>query len=132
MNISKVKIIDIPDFIDHRGGMSFIQNDLLPFDIKRVFYIYNVPKTSIRGGHAHIEHLTLLVALNGSFVIDLIDTDQKKLTVRLEGPNKGLFVPNMVWHEVRNFSDHAICLVLASDIHKEEDYIRDFSTFLNA
>ncbi|WP_242085688.1 sugar 3,4-ketoisomerase [Aestuariivivens sediminis] len=132
MSISKVKLIDIPDFNDYRGGMAIVENKLLPFDIQRVFYIYNVPKHCMRGGHAHIEHLTLLIALNGSFTIDLIDTEQEKLTIKLERPNKGLFVPNMVWHEVRDFSYAAICLVLASDVHKEEDYIRDFGTFLKA
>jgi len=128
--LSKVKIIDIPDFNDFRGGMSVIEKDVIPFEIKRVFYIYNVTKDCSRGGHAHIEHLTFLVALNGSFDVTLIDNEEKKIEIKLDKPNKGLLVPNMVWHELNNFSNESVCLVLASDIHKEEDYIRDFSKFI--
>lgn len=125
-----MKIIDIPEYKDSRGSLSFIENDVLPFKIKRVFYLYNVPNGAFRGRHAHIEHLTFLVALNGSFEASLIDTQGKRVKIKLDEPNKGLFVPNMIWHELNNFSNGAVCLVIASDIHKEEDYIRDFDVFL--
>jgi len=130
LDISEVKIIDIPEYKDSRGSLSFIENDVLPFKIKRVFYLYNVPNGAFRGRHAHIEHLTFLVALNGSFEASLIDTQGKRVKIKLDEPNKGLFVPNMIWHELNNFSNGAVCLVIASDIHKEEDYIRDFDVFL--
>ena len=130
MGISSVKLIDIPEYKDSRGGLSFIENDVLPFKMKRVFYLYDVPKDSFRGRHAHIEHLTFLVALNGSFEVTLIDTDLNKLIIKLDNPNKGLFIPNMVWHELNNFSKGAVCLVIASDVHKEDDYIREFKEFI--
>ena len=132
MSLNEVRLIDILEFNDSRGGMSITDNKDLPFKIQRVFYIYNVPENCIRGGHAHIEHLTLLIAVNGSFTVDLIDTNQKKLTYILDKPNKGLLIPNMIWHEVRDFSEQAVCLVLASDFHNEEDYIRDYNTFINS
>lgn len=131
MNISKVKIIDIPEHKDSRGGLSFIENNVLPFKMKRIFYLYDVPEGAYRGRHAHIEHLTVLVALNGSFDVTLMDTTGDKLTIKLDKPNKGLLVPNMIWHELNDFSSGAVCLVLASDVHKEEDYIRDFDKFLS-
>lgn len=130
MDISEVKIINIPEYEDSRGGLSFIENDILPFKMKRVFYLYNVPKDSFRGRHAHIEHLTFLVALNGSFDVTLTDAEGKKVKIKLDVPNKGLFIPNMIWHELNNFSKGAVCLVIASDVHKEEDYIREIKNFL--
>lgn len=131
MYIDSVKIIDIPEYRDHRGGLSIIENKLIPFKIKRVFYLYDVPEGSFRGKHAHIEHYTCLVAIRGSFDVTLIDTKGKQDMIQLNKPNKALLLPNMVWHELNNFSQGAVCLVLASDIHKEEDYIRDFDEFLN-
>ena len=98
--------------------------------MNRIFYLYNVPKDSYRGRHAHIEHLTILVALNGSFDVTLIDQNEEKRIITLSKPNKGVLIPNMIWHEVSNFSNRAVCLVIASDIHKEEDYIRDFQDFI--
>jgi dTDP-4-dehydrorhamnose 3,5-epimerase-like enzyme len=103
---------------------------MLPFKMKRVFYLYDVPQGSFRGKHAHIEHFTFLIAINGSFDVTLIDTNGNQEVVTLNRPNKGLLIPNMVWHELNNFTSGAVCLVLASDVHKEEDYIRDFDEFL--
>ena len=130
MSIDEVQIVNIPEFRDSRGGLSFIEKDVLPFDIKRVFYLYDVPTDEFRGRHAHIEHYTFLVALNGSFKVTLTDVNKNKEVVKLDSPNRGLLIPNMVWHELNNFSKGSVCLVLASDVHKEEDYIRDFDSFL--
>lgn len=130
MKINKVEIIDIPEYKDYRGDLSIIENEILPFKMKRVFYLYDIPEGSFRGKHAHIEHYTFLVAINGSFDITLIDVDGNTEIINLNKPNKGLLIPNMVWHELNNFTNGAVCLVIASDVHKEEDYIRDFDKFL--
>ena len=132
MDIENIGIIDVPQFKDQRGCLSSIEKNILPFEIKRVFYLYNITKNSFRGRHAHIEHLTFLIALNGSFDVTLIDTNNNKKIITLDKPTKGLFVPNMIWHELNNFSKGAVCLVLASDEHKEEDYILDFNEFLKS
>ena len=118
MSLNKVKIIDIPEHRDNRGGLSIIENEILPFKMKRVFYLYDVPEDSFRGKHAHIEHYTFLVAINGSFDVTLIDVNGTKEVVKLNRPNKGLLIPNMVWHELNNFTIGAVCLVIASDEHK--------------
>jgi len=131
LELKDLRIIDIPEFKDSRGALSVIENDVLPFKMKRVFYLYDVPKGSFRGRHAHIEHLTFMVAINGSFEVDLTDKKGKQIKIKLDKPNKGLFVPNMIWHELNNFSDGAVCLVIASDIHDENDYIVDFDSFKN-
>lgn len=122
-------IINIPEFKDSRGVLSVVENDMLPFKMKRLFYLYGVPKDSFRGGHAHIEHLTFMVAINGSFDVNLTDKKGKQVKVKLDSPNKGLFVPNLIWHELNNFSKGAVCLVIASDKHDEKDYLRDFDSF---
>lgn len=131
MSLNNIKIIDIPEFTDHRGGLSFVENRILPFKMKRIFYIYNVPKGCFRGRHAHIEHFTFLVAINGSFKVSLINTKGEEKIIILDKPNMGLLIPNMIWHELTSFSKGAVCLVIASDVHKEEDYIRNFNDFLN-
>lgn len=130
MNISKVEIIDIPEYRDYRGGLSVIENDILPFKMKRVFYLFDVPKDCFRGKHAHIKHYTFLIAINGSFEVTVIDVKGDRKVYYLDKPNKGLLVPNMIWHELNNFSEGAVCLVIASDVHEEEDYIRDFNDFI--
>ena len=130
MKVNKAKIIDIPQYRDERGGLSIIEKEVIPFKIKRTFYLYDVPKGAYRGKHAHIVHYTCLIAIAGSFDVTLIDTKSNQETVKLNQPNKALIIPNMVWHELNNFSNGAGCLVFASDIHKEADYIRDFDEFL--
>lgn len=130
MNLNKSEIIDIPEYKDYRGALSIIENEILPFKIKRVFYLYDIPEGSFRGRHAHIEHYTFLIAINGSFDVTLIDVDGNIEIVKLDKPNIGLLIPNMVWHELNNFTNGSVCLVIASDVHKEEDYIRDFDEFL--
>ncbi len=130
MEINRVEIISIPEHKDFRGGLSIIENGILPFEMKRVFYLYDVPRDSFRGKHAHIEHYTFLVAINGSFDVTLIDIEGNTEIINLNKPSEGLLIPNMVWHELNNFTNGAVCLVIASDIHKEEDYVRDFEEFI--
>ncbi len=130
MSLDRIKIIDIPKITDIRGNLSVIENDVVPFDIKRVYYLYDVPSGSYRGGHAHKQLQQLLIAISGSFDVVLQDRKGHKKTVTLNKPDKGLLIPNMVWREIEEFSSGAICLVVASETYDKDDYIRDLKEFL--
>lgn len=121
-------LIDIPKIHDPRGNLSVIENNVVPFEIKRVYYLYDVPSGAYRGGHAHKEQYELLVAVSGSFEV-VLDNVKKKEIVMLNKPNIGLLIPTMVWRELQNFSSGAVCLVLASDVFEESDYIREYDEF---
>lgn len=127
--IQNCKILSIPKIEDPRGNLSVIENDVIPFDIKRVYYLYDVPSGAERGGHSHKEQQEFLVALSGSFDVILNDGNQQK-TVTLNKPFEGLLITNGIWRELKNFSSGAVCLVIASDVFLEDDYIRDFEDFL--
>lgn len=126
--INDIKIIEIPKIHDTRGNLSVIEGATIPFEIKRVYYLYDVPSGSERGGHSHIEQLELLVALSGSFEVVLKDGLNEKI-VTLNKPNLGLLIPTGIWRELQNFSSGSVCLVVASDVFSESDYIRDFQEF---
>jgi dTDP-4-dehydrorhamnose 3,5-epimerase-like enzyme len=129
MVIDNCILLDFPKIIDARGNLTFIENSIhIPFDIKRVYYLYDVPDGSERGGHAHRDLNQILIALSGSFDVLLSDGINEK-KVHLNSQNVGLLIVPMVWREIINFTENAICLVLASDIYKEEDYYRDFDEF---
>ncbi|WP_430401021.1 sugar 3,4-ketoisomerase [Flavobacterium sp.] len=128
-NILNCKILSIPKIEDPRGNLSVIENDVIPFSIKRVYYLYDVPSAAERGGHSHIEQQEFLIALSGSFDVILNDGKEHK-TVTLNKPFEGLLITNGIWRELKNFSSGSVCLVIASDVFKEEDYIRDFDDFL--
>ena len=128
-NINDAKIIEIPKVHDTRGNLSVIENEVIPFEMKRVYYLYDVPSGSRRGGHSHKEQQEFLVALSGSFDVVLHDgQNQKKIT--LNKPNQGLLIPSGLWRELENFSSGSVCLVIASDVFLEADYIRDYKEFL--
>jgi len=126
--IEDIKIIDIPKIEDVRGNLSVIENDTVPFDIKRVYYLYDVPSSAYRGGHAHKELYQFLVALSGSFDVLLKDGKSEK-RITLNKPNKGLLLIPGIWRELENFSSGSVCLVVASQVFKEEDYIWEYTEF---
>lgn len=124
-----IQILSIPKIEDRRGNLSVIENDIVPFDIKRVYYLYDVPSGSERGGHAHKELKEFLVALSGSFDVVLKDGEEQEI-VTLNKPYEGLLINPGIWRELQNFSSGSVCLVVASEVYIEEDYIRDFEEFL--
>ena len=126
--MKRVQLISIPKIEDTRGNLAVIEKDGVPFEIKRVYYLYDVPSDSYRGGHAHKEQVELLIAVSGSFEVVLDDGNQKQ-SVMLNKPNIGLLIPTMIWRELQNFSSGAVCLVLASDVFDEKDYLRDYEDF---
>ena len=129
--LQNCKILSIPKIEDPRGNLSVIENDVIPFDIKRVYYLYDVPSGAERGGHSHKEQQEFLVALSGSFDVILNDGNLQK-TVTLNKPFEGLLITSGIWRELKNFSSGAVCLVIASDVFLEEDYIREFEDFLKS
>lgn len=129
--LQNCKILSIPKIEDPRGNLSVIENDVIPFKIKRVYYLYDVPSGAERGGHSHKEQQEFLVALSGSFDVILNDGNQQK-TVTLNKPFEGLLITNGIWRELKNFSSGAVCLVIASNVFDEEDYIREFKEFLES
>ncbi len=124
-----IEIISIPKIEDYRGNIAVIENEVVPFAIKRVYYLFDVPSNAKRGGHSHKEQLELLIPLSGSFDVVLNDglTTQ---TVSLNKPDKGLLIKTNIWRELENFSSGAVCLVIASDTYDESDYVRDFDAFI--
>lgn len=121
--------IDIPSISDPRGNIAVLEKETLPFVMQRVYYLFDVPSTSRRGGHAHREQIEVLVALSGSFEV-ILDNGNEKKSVLLNKPNKGLLIPEFTWRELENFSSGAVCLVISSGVFAEEDYIRDYPLFL--
>ncbi|MEN2487644.1 FdtA/QdtA family cupin domain-containing protein [Flavobacterium sp. B11] len=127
-NISDVQLIEIPKIQDRRGNLSVVEGNTIPFVSKRVYYLYDVPSGSKRGGHAHIEQQELLIALSGSFDVVLKDGKSIK-TITLNKPNVGLLIVSGIWRELKNFSSGSVCLVLSSGEFNEEDYIREYKKF---
>ena len=128
--IHDCKLIDLPKISERRGSITPIYNGVhVPFDVSRVYYLYDVPGGENRGGHAHKKLNQLIVSVMGAFDVVLDDGQQKK-TVRLDRAYNGLFVPEMIWRELENFSSGGICLVLASLPYDENDYIRDYDAYL--
>ncbi|MEO8238073.1 MAG: FdtA/QdtA family cupin domain-containing protein [Flavobacterium sp.] len=124
-----VQIIAIPKIEERRGNLSVIENDTVPFDIKRVYYLYDVPSGAERGGHAHKNLQQFLVALSGSFDVVLNDGNEERI-ITLNKPYEGLLINSGIWRELQNFSSGSVCLVVASEVYIEDDYIRDFEGFI--
>jgi hypothetical protein len=126
-----VEILNIPKIENSLGNIAVIENDVIPFEIKRVYYLYDIPSSAIRGGHAHKDLQQVVIAISGSFDVVLKDGISVK-TVTLNKPDKGLLIKYNIWRELENFSSGAVCLVLASDVFHEADYIRNYDEFLKS
>jgi len=124
-----VRTISLPQVRDPRGNLTFIESgNHIPFDIARVYYLYNVPVDAERGGHAHRELEQIVFALSGSFRMK-IDNGETKSEYWLRDPRKGLYISKLVWREMDSFSQGAVCMVLASHPYDESDYYRDYDDF---
>ena len=132
MKLEHAHLVDLPKIADPRGNLTFVEGmNHVPFDIRRVYYLYDVPGGETRGGHAHRNLEQFIIAANGSFDVVLRDGyNQKKFF--LNRSYYGLYVPRMVWRELENFSSGSVCLVLASQPYDESDYYRDYPEFLRA
>ncbi len=132
MNLTECRIIDLPKIADPRGNLTFIEGGRhVPFEIKRVYYLYDVPGGAERGGHAHRALHQLIIAMSGSFDVILKDGTQQQ-RFHLNRSYSGLLICPMIWREIDNFSSGSVCMVLASNFYAESDYYRDYSEFLKA
>ena len=132
MSLSKCKIVELPKILDARGNLTFIEgNRHVPFEIKRVYYLYDVPGGAVRGGHAHKALQQFIIAAMGSFDV-ILDDGRERKRFHLNRSYYGLFVPLMIWRELDNFSSGSVCLVLVSEFYDEEDYIRDYDEYIKA
>ncbi len=130
-DIHNCNVVELPKIHNRAGNITIVQNgDHLPFKVKRVYYLYDVPGGSERGGHAHKNLYQLIVAASGCFDVIINDGKNKKI-IELNRPNFGLLVIPGIWREIVNFSSGAICFVLASEKYSEDDYIRDYDEFVN-
>jgi dTDP-4-dehydrorhamnose 3,5-epimerase-like enzyme len=128
IKIDQCSLIDIPKIEDFRGNLAIIEHDTIPFKVERVYYLFDVPSGSRRGGHAHKALKQFLIPLSGSFDV-VINNGKCEERIMLNNPSKGLLIKPGVWRELENFSSGSVCLVLASNVFDEADYIRDFETF---
>jgi dTDP-4-dehydrorhamnose 3,5-epimerase-like enzyme len=130
MSLEKCKVVELPKIADPRGSLTFIEGGgrHVPFDIQRVYYLYDVPGGEARGGHAHKALTQLIIAISGSFDVVLDDGSHSR-RFHLNSASQGLFVCPMMWRELDNFSSGSVCLVLASNLYDEEDYYRSYDDY---
>lgn len=129
MSIKDCRILEFPKIVDQRGNLSFIEGSRhVPFDIARIYYLYDVPGGETRGGHAHKTLQQVIIAISGSFDVELDDGAEKK-TFHLRRSNEGLYLTKMIWRELTNFTSGSVGLVLASTLYDPDDYYRDFKEF---
>ena len=129
--IDKCNIIDLPRIKDQRGNLTFVESGRhIPFDIRRVYYLYDVPGGSERGGHAHKALHQFIIAMSGSYDIHLDDGFSKK-TIHMNRSYYGLYICPMIWRVMDNFSSGAVCMVLASEYYDESDYYREYDQFIS-
>lgn len=132
MSVHDCKIIELPRIPDTRGNLTFIESGRhIPFEIKRTYYLYDVPGGATRAAHGHKNLQQLMVAMSGSFDVTLDDGNEKKV-FHLNRSYFGLYIAPMMWRDLDNFSSNSVCMVLASDYYNEDDYYRDYKTFLKA
>lgn len=130
IDLQECRLMHLPKILDERGNLSFIEAGRpVPFVIERVYWIYDVPGGETRGGHAYKSLQEFFVALSGSFDV-VLDDGCKRKCVSLNRSYFGLYVPNMIWRHLENFSTNAVCMILASKHYSEEDYFRDYKDFI--
>lgn len=129
MGLAGCRILDLPVVHDPRGNLTFVEGENhIPFDIRRVYYLYDVPGGAARAGHGHRDLEQVIIAMSGSFDV-LVDDGQRQMKFHLNRSYYGLYLPKKVWREIDNFSSGAVCLVLASTLYDESDYFRDYGEF---
>ena len=127
---SKIRIINLPKFLDVRGNLSFVeQKNHIPFEIKRTYWLYDVPGGEARGGHAYINNEEFIIALSGSFDV-VVDDGIEKRIFQMNRSYYGRYIPKGMWREINNFSSNSFALEFGSNEYDENDYIRDYDTFL--
>lgn len=127
--VADCKLIKLPKIKDRSGNITPIENlKDIPFEVKRIYYLYDVPSGESRGGHAHRDLEQLIIAGSGSFDVNLYDGENSK-TITLNSPDQGILMPKGIWRDLSNFSSGSICLVLASQVYMEEDYIRSLDDY---
>ena len=132
MSIQECHLLEFPKIHDYRGNLSFIEGiKHIPFDIKRVYYLYDVPGGASRAAHAHKTLHQLLIAMSGSFDVTL-DDGRDRRRFHLNRSYFGLYIPPMIWRDIDNFSSGSVCMALASDYFSEDDYYRDYGDFVAA
>ena len=132
MSLADSKILELPKIVDPRGNLTFIEvGNHLPFEIKRVYYLYDVPGGATRAGHGHKTLEQLMIAISGSFDVEL-DDGRARRKYHLDRSYYGLYIPPMIWRDIDNFSSGSVCLVLASEVFDESDYYRTYQDFLEA
>ncbi len=130
--IKDARILDLPRINDPRGNLTFVEGgNHIPFDIKRVYYLYDVPGGASRAAHGHKKLHQLMIAMSGSFDVTLDDGHEKR-RFHMNRSYYGLYIPPMMWRDLDNFSSGAVCMVLASERYDESDYYRDYEQFLAA
>jgi oxalate decarboxylase/phosphoglucose isomerase-like protein (cupin superfamily) len=130
MSLEQAKLISLPKILDERGNLSFFEsNNQVPFSIARSYWIYDVPGGETRGGHAYQSLHEVIIALSGSFEVVLHD-GKREIKYILNRSYTGLYVPNMIWRQLENFSTNSLALICADQPYKASDYIRDFDSFL--
>lgn len=127
--MNQARIIELPKILDQRGNLSFVeQNQHIPFEIKRTYWIYDVPGGEARGGHAYKENKEFIIALSGSFDV-MVESNGVKKTFTLNRSYYGLYVPNGTWREMDNFSTNSLALILSSTVYNKNDYVFDYEQF---
>lgn len=129
MTVAQCRLVDLPGSVDDRGRLAFVEPpDTIPFEIGRVYYLFDIPPGKERGAHGHRDLQQLMIAVSGSFSVTLDDGKERK-SFHLSRPDQGLYISKMIWRDLSNFSEDAVCLVLASERYSEDDYFRSYEDF---